>query len=80
MAVCSTGLIGVRLPMDKITATIPTLVDGLAADGGSAAATAIMTTDTVVKEAVVRARRLVGRRDGQGCSDVGTRAWPPCWW
>ena len=52
VAVCSTGLIGVRLPMDKITAAIPTLVKSLAADGGPAAATAIMTTDTVVKEAV----------------------------
>jgi glutamate N-acetyltransferase/amino-acid N-acetyltransferase len=52
VAVCSTGLIGVRLPMDKITATIPTLVENLAADGGLAAAEAIMTTDTVAKEAV----------------------------
>lgn len=52
VAVCSTGLIGVRLPMDKISATIPTLVENLAADGGLAAAEAIMTTDTVAKEAV----------------------------
>jgi len=52
VAVCSTGLIGVRLPMDKITVTIPTLVENLTADGGLAAATAIMTTDTVAKEAV----------------------------
>ena len=52
VAVCSTGLIGVRLPMEKITAAIPTLVANLAADGGSAAAEAIMTTDTVAKEAV----------------------------
>ena len=52
VAVCSTGLIGVRLPMDKITAAIPTLVGTLAVDGGAAAARAIMTTDTVAKEAV----------------------------
>ena len=52
VAVCSTGLIGVRLPMDKITAAIPTLVDTLAVDGGTVAAEAIMTTDTVAKEAV----------------------------
>ncbi len=52
VAVCSTGLIGVRLPMDKITAAIPTLVQNLSAEGGLAAATAIMTTDTVTKEAV----------------------------
>jgi len=54
VAVCSTGLIGIRLPMDKITAAIPGLVDGLSADSGSAAAEAIMTTDTVTKQTVVQ--------------------------
>ncbi|HYI54419.1 MAG TPA: bifunctional glutamate N-acetyltransferase/amino-acid acetyltransferase ArgJ [Microlunatus sp.] len=52
VAVCSTGLIGVRLPMDLITASIPALVANLDTDGGHAAAEAIMTTDTVTKEAV----------------------------
>lgn len=52
VAVCSTGLIGVRLPMDLITASIPALVANLDTDGGQAAAEAIMTTDTVTKEAV----------------------------
>jgi glutamate N-acetyltransferase/amino-acid N-acetyltransferase len=52
VAVCSTGLIGVRLPMDMITASIPALVANLDTDGGHAAAEAIMTTDTVTKEAV----------------------------
>ncbi|MFT4167417.1 MAG: bifunctional glutamate N-acetyltransferase/amino-acid acetyltransferase ArgJ [Microlunatus sp.] len=51
VAVCSTGLIGVRLPMDKISAAIPDLVRGLSADGGALAAEAIMTTDTVAKQA-----------------------------
>ncbi len=51
VAVCSTGLIGVRLPMDKITTAIPALVQNLAVDGGAEAARAIMTTDTVVKQA-----------------------------
>ena len=53
VAVCSTGLIGVRLPMDKITTAIPALVENLAVDGGAEAARAIMTTDTVVKQATV---------------------------
>jgi glutamate N-acetyltransferase/amino-acid N-acetyltransferase len=53
VAVCSTGLIGIRLPMDKITAAIPDLVAGLAPSRGAAAAEAIMTTDTVTKQAVV---------------------------
>jgi glutamate N-acetyltransferase/amino-acid N-acetyltransferase len=51
IAVCSTGLIGVRLPMDKITAGVANLVPLLSRDGGPAAAEAIMTTDSVSKEA-----------------------------
>jgi glutamate N-acetyltransferase/amino-acid N-acetyltransferase len=51
VVVCSTGLIGELLPMDLIEAGIGLAVDGLDADGGSAAATSIMTTDTVAKEA-----------------------------
>jgi glutamate N-acetyltransferase / amino-acid N-acetyltransferase len=51
VAVCSTGLIGLRLPMDKIAAAIKDLVPRLSADGGQQAAEAIMTTDTVPKQA-----------------------------
>jgi glutamate N-acetyltransferase / amino-acid N-acetyltransferase len=51
VAVCSTGLIGVRLPMDKLTAGINDLVPLLSNDGGQAAAEAIMTTDSVPKQA-----------------------------
>lgn len=52
VVVCSTGLIGELLPMDKITAAIPQVAEALSADGGPAAAEAIMTTDTVSKQAV----------------------------
>ncbi len=51
VAVCSTGLIGVRLPMGKLTAGINNLVPLLSDDGGQAAAEAIMTTDSVLKQA-----------------------------
>src|SRR5687767_11680437 len=51
VAVCSTGLIGVRLPMDKLTAGITKLVPLLSTDGGPTAAEAIMTTDSVPKQA-----------------------------
>jgi glutamate N-acetyltransferase/amino-acid N-acetyltransferase len=51
VAVCSTGLIGVRLPMGKLTAGIDNLVPLLSDDGGQAAAEAIMTTDSVPKQA-----------------------------
>ncbi len=53
VAVCSTGLIGVPLPMDKISAGIDALVPRLEAAGGVAAAEAIMTTDTRAKQAAV---------------------------
>ncbi len=51
MAVCSTGLIGVRLPMDRLLQGIDEAVRALSADGGPAAAEAIRTTDTVAKTA-----------------------------
>jgi glutamate N-acetyltransferase / amino-acid N-acetyltransferase len=53
VAVCSTGLIGERLPMDKLLPGVTAVVKALAADGGGRAAEAIMTTDTVAKNAVV---------------------------
>jgi glutamate N-acetyltransferase / amino-acid N-acetyltransferase len=49
IAVCSTGLIGERLPMDRLLAGIEAAAAGASADGGTAAADAIRTTDTVPK-------------------------------
>jgi glutamate N-acetyltransferase/amino-acid N-acetyltransferase len=42
----STGVIGEELPVDKITAALPGLIDGLSANGWLRAASGIMTTDT----------------------------------
>lgn len=53
--VASTGVIGERLPVERITAKVPELVAGLRADGIEAAARAIMTTDTFPKGAVAHA-------------------------
>jgi glutamate N-acetyltransferase/amino-acid N-acetyltransferase len=53
VAVCSTGLIGDRLPMDLLLPGVEKAAAELAADGGDAAARAIMTTDSVPKTAVV---------------------------
>ncbi len=50
--VCSTGLIGFPLPMDRIALAIPTVAAALTVDGGLAAARAIMTTDTVPRTTV----------------------------
>ncbi len=53
IAVCSTGLIGERLPMDRLLAGIDTAAAALTPEGHDAAAVAIMTTDTVTKQARV---------------------------
>ncbi len=50
IAVCSTGLIGDRLPMDRLLPGIDVAVAAASAAGGAAAADAIRTTDTVPKE------------------------------
>jgi glutamate N-acetyltransferase/amino-acid N-acetyltransferase len=52
VAVCSTGLIGDRLPMDKVLAGVGHVVHEMAGGlaGGDEAARAIMTTDTVPKQ------------------------------
>ncbi|GLV84069.1 arginine biosynthesis bifunctional protein ArgJ [Streptomyces lavendulae subsp. lavendulae] len=51
IAVASTGLIGVLLPMDKLLPGVETAAAALTEDGGEAAAIAIKTTDTVHKTA-----------------------------
>jgi glutamate N-acetyltransferase/amino-acid N-acetyltransferase len=62
--VCSTGVIGVPLARDPLLAGIPLAVASLtaSADGGAAAARAILTTDLVTKEVAVRAED-----DGGAC-------------
>jgi glutamate N-acetyltransferase/amino-acid N-acetyltransferase len=70
--VCSTGVIGQSLPIDRITAAIPSLAEKLSESGNSDAATAIMTTDTVKKEYAVEAKiggkpcRIGGMAKGSG--------------
>jgi glutamate N-acetyltransferase/amino-acid N-acetyltransferase len=54
VAVASTGLIGTRLPMDRLTAGVTAAAKELSTDGGAAAARAIMTTDSVPKTTVAQ--------------------------
>ncbi len=54
IAVCSTGLIGERLPMDKLLPGVDAAVAEASRAGGLPAADAIRTTDTVVKIAFRR--------------------------
>jgi glutamate N-acetyltransferase/amino-acid N-acetyltransferase len=60
VAICSTGLIGVRLPTAALFAGLDVAHQELASDGGAAAATAIMTTDSVPKTAVRTGAFTVG--------------------
>jgi len=48
---CSTGVIGVRLPLDKLLPGLGEAASALSDTGGAAAAEAIMTTDTRPKQA-----------------------------
>lgn len=52
----STGVIGRTLPIDRITAAIPTLASHLSAEGGARAAQAILTTDLRPKTVAVQGR------------------------
>ena len=54
VVVASTGVIGQVLPLEPIQEGIPELVKTLSPEGSLAAATAIMTTDTIPKEAAAQ--------------------------
>jgi glutamate N-acetyltransferase/amino-acid N-acetyltransferase len=52
--VCSTGLIGIPLPVERVEEAAEVLAAGRSVENGRAAARAILTTDTHAKEVVVR--------------------------
>ena len=54
VAVCSTGLIGERLPLDRLLAGVTTATTQASVQGGLAAAEAIRTTDTVSKTSAIQ--------------------------
>ena len=60
VAVCSTGLIGDRLPLDRLVDGVSAAVPMLSVSGADDAARAIMTTDSVPKQAVATV---------EGCTD-----------
>ena len=73
--VCSTGRIGVALPIEKMEATIAEMPATLRCDGSQRAASAIMTSDTFAKEVAVefqiegRPVRIGGIAKGAGMID-----------
>ena len=68
VVVCSTGLIGVRLPMNKILNGIDAATDSLATDYAEHIAEAIMTTDSHAKyfEKEFKGVRIFGMAKGAG--------------
>jgi glutamate N-acetyltransferase/amino-acid N-acetyltransferase len=68
IAICSTGLIGLRLPLDRLLDGAKVAHGLLSAEGGADAATAIMTTDTVSKTAEIESDgiRVAGMAKGAG--------------
>lgn len=61
--VASTGVISECLPKEKILSSIPLLVESLSKKGSTAAARAIMTTDTITKETAYES--LIGKIKGR---------------
>ena len=67
MLVCSTGLIGFRLPMRKILNATPKLGEALSRDGHRDAAKGILTTDSRPKEAATQGDGYVVGGMAKGC-------------
>src|SRR6202167_6336587 len=72
IAVCSTGLIGERLPMDKLLPGVDAAVAEADRSGGVHAADAIRTTDTIIKIAFRRHSAPSEGRPPQTPPDKGT--------
>jgi glutamate N-acetyltransferase/amino-acid N-acetyltransferase len=68
--VCSTGIIGALLPMERILEATPKLARKLSPDGSQDAARAILTTDHVAKEAVVRGSTFTLGGMAKGCGMI----------
>ncbi len=68
--VCSTGIIGTPLPMDKILPATPKLAKKLSRGGGEDAAKGILTTDTHPKEALVSGSSFTLGGMAKGCGMI----------
>ncbi|HEV3475552.1 MAG TPA: bifunctional glutamate N-acetyltransferase/amino-acid acetyltransferase ArgJ [Actinomycetota bacterium] len=74
--VCSTGLIGARIPMDKLTAALPMAAAELSENGGDAFSEAILTTDTGPKTATATAGRYRVGGCAKGAAMIAPRLAP----
>ena len=70
--VCSTGVIGHLMPMDKVEAGIPKLIEKLSSDNSIDFAKAILTTDLAMKSLAVEIKTEKGNvRIGGACKGSG---------
>jgi glutamate N-acetyltransferase/amino-acid N-acetyltransferase len=68
--VCSTGIIGTKLPMEQIIAATPKLAKKLSREGAHDAAKGILTTDHQTKEVVVRGSTFTLGGMAKGCGMI----------
>jgi glutamate N-acetyltransferase / amino-acid N-acetyltransferase len=68
--VCSTGIIGTPLPIDRILAATPKLGKKLSVAGARDAAKGILTTDHQTKEAVIRGSNFTIGGMAKGCGMI----------
>jgi glutamate N-acetyltransferase/amino-acid N-acetyltransferase len=68
--VCSTGIIGTPLPIDKILAATPKLAKKLSVEGANDAAKGILTTDHKTKEVVIRGSGFTLGGMAKGCGMI----------
>jgi glutamate N-acetyltransferase/amino-acid N-acetyltransferase len=68
--VCSTGIIGTALPMDRILTATPKLARKLSRDGGGDAARGILTTDKKSKEVLIRGSTFTLGGMAKGCGMI----------
>ncbi len=68
--VCSTGIIGTPLPMDKILPATPKLAKKLSVEGAEEAAKGILTTDSETKEAIVKGSTFTLGGMAKGCGMI----------
>ena len=68
--VCSTGIIGTRLPMEPILSHIPKLAKKLSVDGAHDAARGILTTDHQAKEVVIKGSTFTLGGMAKGCGMI----------
>ena len=68
--ICSTGIIGTPLPIDKILAATPKLAETLSVEGAEDAALGILTTDSTAKQALVKGSNFTIGAMAKGCGMI----------